>query len=63
MDAATLFLVLVINGKEREEHPRVFPNVTACEAHVADLKSKIAQYPFPAEVARYDCMRWYAIAK
>lgn len=59
MDAATLFLVLVIDGKARQEHPRYFPNVAACEAYVDDLKQKLATMPVASSIASYECMRWY----
>lgn len=63
MDAATLFLILMIDGKTREEHPRQFPDVAACEAYVDDLKQKLTTMPVASSVKSYDCMRWYAISQ
>lgn len=63
MDPATLFMVLQINGKDREEHPRQFPDVAACEAYVTDFKEKLARMSVPGSIKSYECMRWYAVSK
>lgn len=62
MDTATLFLVLMIDGKPRKEHPRQFTDVAACEDYVDDLKRKLTTMPVASSVERYECMRWYAIS-
>jgi hypothetical protein len=63
MDAATLFMVLEINGRDRKEPPRLFPNVAACEAHVSQTREDLLRMPVPSSIKSYECMRWYAISK
>jgi len=63
MDAATLFMVLEINGHERKEPPRLFPNVAACEAHASQTREQLSRMPVPSSIKRYECQRWYAISK
>jgi hypothetical protein len=60
MDPATLFMIVQINGKDREEHPRQFPSVAACEKHVSDFRGWLARNPTRSSIKSYECMRWYA---
>ncbi len=60
MDAATLYMLLEIKGRDREEYPREFPTVAACEAYVSDFKKRLSQTTVPSSIKSYECMRWYA---
>lgn len=63
MDAATLCIVINLNGSEREYRPAQFPSVQACETYVTNLRKRLNDLPFPASVQRYECMRWYRLGE
>jgi hypothetical protein len=62
MDAATLYMVLTLNGADRQEFPKHFESSAACEAYVSNFKKRLARLQFPASIKRYECMRWYVVS-
>jgi len=61
MDAATLFLITTLNGREAEQPVRDYPTASTCQTFIDNLD--VATKPERLANTRYECRRHYRISR